>query len=200
MSNYYFFTWDDKPKEATSAFAPDGIGADHELIPALEGKNALPFTLELRRVKETKTGIEISNDLSGLSPIWLDYQPSSLLWPMMSENLKSVVERNLTGEEGIDWITANITDGNEVRNYFVMRFNKFPDVLNVEKTMFVSGTDHVIRPVFSAEKIKGLNIFTKPSSDILWRLTSSVYVSDALKKQIKKEKLTGMAFEKALVS
>src|SRR5690606_17983105 len=141
-----------------------------------------------------------SNDLSDLKEIWLDYQPNSLAWPLMSERLKSVIEANLTRNEQIDWIECKVKNGNEERLYFILRFNKMLDVLDMQKTMFVQGTDHIIRPVFASSKISSYSIFSKPSSHDLWKITSGLYVSDALKKAIQKAKLTGIDFEKTTVS
>jgi hypothetical protein len=171
----------------------------HELIPTLNGTNHLPHEFQLMRVKETNDGIITDGDLNSLNEIWLDYQPNSLAWPLMSERLKLVIDANLIGNEQIDWIECKVKNGNEERVYFILRFNKMLDVLNIQKTMFVQGTDHIIRPVFASSKISSYSIFCKPSSHDLWKITSGLYVNDALKKAIQKAKLTGVDFEKTSV-
>lgn len=199
MSNYYSLSWKHKPELASAIYAVENQVA-YELIPQLDGRNALPFDFELRRIKETKDGLITDSNLTVLKETWLDYQPNSLAWPLMSERLKSVVEANLTGNEQIDWITCKVKSDNEERPYFILRFNKILDVLDMQKTIFVQGTDHIIRPVFASSKISVYNIFTKPSSHDLWKITSGLYVSEAVKKAIQKWKLTGLDFERTLVS
>jgi hypothetical protein len=200
MEKYYLLSWKDGKEPLASAFAPKGTKADHELIKELKGRDSLPFELSLVKLDVGKNGLIESNDLTGLKEIWLDYQPNSLAWPLMSERLKSLIETNLKGNEQVDWITCNVKNGNEERPYFILRFNKILDVLDMQKTMFVQGTDHIIRPVFAASKISSYNIFSKPSSHDLWKITSGLYVSEALKKAIQKEKITGVDFEKITVS
>jgi hypothetical protein len=87
----------------------------------------------------------------------------------------------------------------ETKKYYVLRFNKTLDVLNLEKTLFVKGTDHIIKPVFSLLKINLLNIFCKPSSYNLWKISSGLYVSEKLKKDIQINDVTGVVFEKTSV-
>lgn len=199
MSNYYLLSWKHTPELASAIYAIENQVA-YELIPELNGKNELPFEFQLKRVKETKDGIITDENLSALNEIWLDYQPNSLAWPLMSERLKSIIEVNLTGNEQIDWIECKVKNKSEERTYYILRFNKMLDVLDMQKTMFVQGTDHIIKPVFASSKISAYGIFSKPSSHDLWKITSGLYVSDVLKKAIQKEKLTGIAFEKATIS
>lgn len=200
MEKYYSLSWKEGRDPLASAFAPKGSKADHELIKELNGKNKLPFELSLIKLDVGKNGLIESNDLSGLKEIWLDYQPNSLAWPLMSERLKSIIEANLTENEQIDWIECKVKNGTEQRTYFILRFNKMLDVLDKQKTLFVQGTDHIIRPVFASSKINAYNIFSAPSSYELWKITPGLYVSDTLKKPIQKAKLTGIDFEKTTVS
>lgn len=200
MEKYYSLSWKEGKDPLASALAPNGSKADHELIQILNGKNELPFKLNLVKLDVGKNGLIESNDLSDLKEIWLDYQPNSLAWPIMSERLKSVIEANLTGNEQIDWIECKIKNGSEERTYFMLRFNKMLDVLDMQKTMFIQGTDHVIRPVFASSKISAYSIFSAPSSYELWKITSGLYVNETLKKSIRKNKLTGLDFEKTSIS
>ena len=66
--------------------------------------------------------------------------------------------------------------------------------------MYVKGTDHIIRPHFSLEKIKDLTIFHKPDSHDFWRIPTGLYINDTLRKGIIKEKLVGIGFEKVRAS
>lgn len=200
MENYYSLSWKEGRDPLASAFAPKVFKSGNELILELNGKNKLPFELSLVKLDVGKNGLIESNDLSDLKEIWLDYQPNSLAWPLMSERLKSIIEANLTGNEQIDWIECKVKNGSEERTYYILRFNKMLDVLDMQKTMFVQGTDHIIRPVFASIKISAYAIFSAPSSYELWKITPGLYVIEALKKAIQKAKLTGMDFERTSVS
>ncbi|GIQ61429.1 hypothetical protein Flavo103_45640 [Flavobacterium collinsii] len=198
MNKYYLLSWKNSAQTASAIYDSEDQIA-HELIPKLKGKNSLPFSFILKRIKEGKNKIIIDNNLDELEEIWKDYMPNGFVWPLMSEKLKFVVEKNLTGNEHIDWIDCKVKKEDEERKYYILRFNKMLDVLNMEETTFVRGTDHIIRPVFSYSKIKDYNIFVKPSSHDLWRVPSGFYVSEKLKKEIEKEKLTGLDFSKVPV-
>lgn len=199
MSSYYLLSGKNNSKVA-SAFAPEGTKLAHELITELDNVKELPFALNLVKLEVGKNGLMESSDLSDLKEIWQDYQPNSLAWPLMSEKLKSLIEKNLSGNEGIDWISVTVKGSGEQQKYYIPRFSKMLDVLDMQKTMFVQGTDRVIRPVFSLSKIDKYNVFHQPSAYSLWKITSGLYVSEALKKAIQKEKLTGIDFEKTSVA
>jgi hypothetical protein len=173
MNNYYFLSWK-HTAEVSFAYYEIENQVAHELISKLHGKKTLPLDFELKRVQETKDGLITDNILDGISKTWLDYQPNSLAWPLMSKSLKSSIEDNLSGNENIDWIECNVKKGNEIRPYYILRFNKILDVLDMEKTMFVHGTELIIRPVFSMNKIIPYNIFMAATSGYgdLWRITS----------------------------
>lgn len=197
MTKFFFLTGSNSRKIA-SAFAPDECELAHRLIPQLEGINTLPFKLELIKLSVGVNGLVKSNDLTDLTQIWLDYQPNSFAWPLMSEKMKMVIVQNLTGKENIDWISATIKGNNEQKIYYIPRFNKMLDVLDVEKTMFVPNTNHIIRPCFSLQKTLDYAVFHHPSPIDTWKITS-LYVNEAIKKAILKEKLKGVVFESVLV-
>ena len=198
MNKYYSLNWKHEIELASAFYAvEDQVACD--LIPQLDGKNLLPLNFELRRVKEGKHGLVVDNNLTTLKEIWLDYQPNSFAWPLMSERFKSVIENNLTGKEQVDWITCEVKHGSEERRYFILRFNKKLDVLDMQKTMFFQNTDQIIKPVFSASKIMEYSIFSKPLSHYLWKITPDLYVSETLRQAIWKAKLSGVIFEKATV-
>jgi hypothetical protein len=198
MSKYYLICWKHKAELPSAIYATQHQVA-HELIPQLHKKKVLPYDFELKRVVETNDGLVTDDNLISLSEIWLDYQPNSLTWPLMSEKLKSLIEACLTGNEKIDWISCKINNRKEERTYFILRFNKMLDVLDEQNTVFVQGTDHIIKPAYSLKKIKSYNIFPIPSPHDLWKITSGLCVSEALKREIQKQKITGIEFEKVLV-
>lgn len=198
MSNYFLFT----PKNAsymTSAFAPEDSKLSYELIPELDSCNELPFELKLVKILFGKKGIILNDDLTGMENIWFDCEPSSFAWPLMSERLKALIESYLTGEEGADWIQAIVKYNEERRKYYIMRFAKKLDVLNMQETLFVEGTTDVFCPVFSLAKIRNYTVFHRPTSYNLWKIPSGIYINESLKKAIQKAKLTGTYFEKVSV-
>ena len=198
MSKYFSLNWKHKP-ELASAFALQETKLNHELIPILDDKTFLPFEFELRKVKEGKDGLIISNNLAGLSEIWLDYQPNSLAWPLMSEKLKSVIEKHLTGNEAIDWIQAVVNANGEQRAYYIPRFKRKLESLDRERTKYVPGTDQILKSCFSLSKINKYAIFHDELTHNLWKISPFLNVSEVLKKAIQKEKLTGLDFEKVSV-
>ena len=197
--NYYFLTNKNYP-EVASAFAPDDTKLAHELIPELVDADTLPFELKLVKLSVGKNGLIKSNDLSGLGETWLDLQPNILECHLMSEKLMTLINNNLTGKENLDWISAMINNGDEKRIYYIPRFERKLDVLDEENTLYVKGTDHIIRPHFSLKKIKDLTIFHTPRSHDFWRIPTGLYINETLKKGIIKEKLIGIEFEKVRVS
>ncbi len=200
MSKYYFLA--EKIKQNTAfAYTEFKTPASPELdiIPILRLSPELPFILVLKKVTISKSGLEISSDLSNLKYLWLDYQPNNLTWPLMSEKMKNIISSHLTGKEDIVWIKAIIHGGGEIKNYFIPRFQKKLDVIDEQKTLFVTGTSHIIKPVFSLSKIIHYNLFHK-SQEFFWEITSGLYVSELLKKTIQKEKLTGIDFEEISIS
>jgi hypothetical protein len=196
---YYFLTIKNY-LEIASAFAPEDVKLSNELIPELDGKNELPFSLQLVKLSVRKKGLIKSNDLSKLDNIWLDFQPNSLAWPLMSEKFKKLITENLTGNESVNWISVQVNGICESRLYYIIRFEKMLDVLDVNQTIYVKGTDRIITPYFDMEKVKNYTIFHKPMSNGLWKITSGLYISEKLKQLITKEKLIGPAFERVRVS
>jgi len=191
--NYYFFSGKNAPKGA-SAFAPEGTKQDWELIPELENLNEMPFEFELVKLTVGRNGLVKSKDLSNLEEIWLDYQPNNLAWPMCSEKLRTIFAEHLTGNEGIDWLTAKVNGNGEQRIYYIPRFEKNLDVFDMEKCL--CDKYGIIVPCFSLEKVRSYNIFRRPDRD---KITSGFYISEALKKAIQKAKCSGVSFERTRV-
>jgi hypothetical protein len=200
MENYYLLGGKNH-SPAASAFAPKEIRQKDEvgLIKTLEAVQELPFTFTLIKLSITRKGLVESSDLTGIKTIWLDYQPNSQAWPLFSERMKGVIEEYLTGKEKVSWISAIISGNGEIRTYFIPRFNQALDVLDINNTSFVPGTDHIIQPVFSYNKIKNYSVIHDPALANLWKITSGFYVNEKIKKAITKESLTGVVFERTAV-
>ncbi|CAN5758111.1 hypothetical protein BH11BAC7_BH11BAC7_33050 [soil metagenome] len=177
-NKFFFLTWEESINICV-ANSSQKAPLDHILIPLLEGKNELPFDFILNGEPQ-------------------DYLPNNMAWPLMSEKMKQVIERNLTGHEKISWISTNVKAGEDVFLYYVIRFDEKMDVLDLNRTTFVPGTDQIIRPCFSFDKVKKYNLFHKPGYS--WRITPAVYISETLKNEIEKENLSGVDFEKVMVA
>ena len=197
--NYFLLSWK-HVSEVASAYYNVEEKSTVDLILSLEGRDSMPYKFDLKKIKETEQSLTINDDINGLKEMWLDYQPNNLLWPLMSEKLKKVIERHQSGNEGTDWIKCKISGNKEEKTYYILRFNNALDVLDFAKTIFVKETNHIIKPVFSLPKIAPYCIFTKPYTHHLGKITSALYVSEKLKKAITQEGISGIAFEKISVS
>ena len=167
-------------KNVAIACAPDNVGLAHELIGALRESEVMPFDFTLKVLTVKSDGIHYSNDFSRVETIWLDYQPNSLAWPLFSEKLKKLIEKMLTGKEGLKWISCNICCGKETRTYYIPHFIEELDVLNKDKC-FYSNNGGLIKPAYSFLKIKDYSIFPKPAMNDLWQITAAICISDKVK-------------------
>lgn len=199
MKEYFLLGCKESRRPIASAFAPRGTKLSQDLIPELEGMDTLPFELTLKKLSVEQTGLIESDDLADVKQVWTDYQPNSLAWPLFSKKLKSVIDANLSGYEGMEWISARVNGEGKEMAYFIPRFTNILDVLDETKTIFVSGTGLIVRPVFSLSKIESINVFPKPSSNGLWKITPSFYVNNIIKETAMKANLTGLSFEKVRV-
>lgn len=198
MINKYFFLTEKIKSGTAFAYAEDELSLSHLLISEVKTKVECPFELTLKKVNVGKNGIVVSDDLSEVKYLWVDYQPNNLAWPLMSNKMKEIIISHLTGQESIVWIKIKVKGSNEIRDYFIPCFQRKLDVLNLEKTSFVSGTAHVIKPVFSLKKISNYAMFHK-SQELFWEITSGLYVNEIVKDALLRKKITGIDFEKIVV-
>jgi hypothetical protein len=199
MDNYYLLTGEDT-SQGTIALAPGIDMAGYELIRDLGDATELPFDFTLKAVRVGRDKLIYSNDFSGIDNIWSDYQPNAFARLLMSAKMRHIIDANLTGRESIDWIACRIKHEDEERIYYMLRFNKPLDVLNEEKTVFVKGTDRIIKPVFKPEKIRQYNVFHQPAPYDFWRIPPAVYVAESVKRAVEEAKLIGIQFNKTLVA
>ncbi len=194
-TKYYSLNWKNDNKETSSAYYEDEGILNFELIPQLEGKNVFPKQFYLKKVSETSKGIEVSDHLDSLEEIWPDYLPNDLAWPLMSKKMMVTINKELSELESVDWVEAIVNHNNLSQQYFVPRFNKNLDTLDSKKTKYIPGTDLIMTPSFSKNKIAKYNIFHKPDSPELFKITPSLYVSETIKNNILREQLTGINLE-----
>ncbi|WP_299550655.1 DUF1629 domain-containing protein [Seonamhaeicola sp.] len=196
VEKYYSINWHNRGNSTPSAFYGEQGILGFELIPVLELKNSFPEDFTLKKITETSKGIDVSEDFNGESEIWLDYLPNDLAFPLMSKRMKKIINDKISEREAIKWIEAKVNYKGNSKEYFVPLFTKALDVLDVKRTKYVPGTDHIIKAFFSKEKVIKYNLFHKPASeDHLFKITSDIYVSSEIEKVITKEKLSGILLE-----
>jgi hypothetical protein len=198
MNNYFRIYTKDKAL-LPSAFAPKDSKFTLDLIPELDNTDVLPFELDLVILSIGRKGLIKSNNFKDVENLWLDLMPNSMAFPLMSNRLKEIIDRNLTGNEHINWIHAKIHGNGEEQIYYIPRFEKMLDVLDVKNTIYVEGTDHIIKPCFSITKISNYSIFHEPSSKQLSKITLFLYVNENIKREIIRNNLIGVGLEKIKV-
>ena len=149
----------------------------------IKGKTKIPFGYTLK---------DFDDNIIKKDPIWLDYLPSSKVWPFMSEKLMNIIDERLTGKEKIVWMSAKVKGPDEVKVYYVPRFEKKLDVIDEKKTTYtIKGS--ILNPAYSLTKIQNYSMFSPKGT--FWQITIDLVVTEEIKKAIVKEKLTGISFE-----
>lgn len=181
MKKYFKITWLDESGESCVAEAPDEFLDEEVLEDQLSTMVSLPFVFTLVNCPAE------------------DYLPNNMAWPLMSVRMKSIVEQHLSGYEKIIWVKAIVKTGKENLDYFIPRFTEKLDVLDLNKTSFVKGTDAIIKPVFSYAKIMNYSLFHIPRTYI-WQISASLLVNESLKNAIENAEITGCVFEPRIIA
>ncbi len=159
------FDGDDAGGVADSSWSPDSFR-----LPEFAEKGEIPLHFELREGERE------------------DYQGNSLAWPLMSARMKAVLDACRT-PESLRWLPVLLIDRDGSRlDYYIPYFSKVLDVLNKEKTIFVTET-LIMKAHYDRAKLGDLEFFVKP-----WSI-SSLVVSRRVMKEMKKLGLTGISFE-----
>lgn len=184
-------------KIVTSAISIGNDKLDYELIPELKDLDKMPFEFELKVLTFNKKGIVINDDISSLEKKWFDYQYNNLAWPIFSEKLMKVIDTNLYKNENLSWIKCIINSNKEKRTYFIPKFSKKNDLLNTDKTIYVPGTDHIIKAYYSLLKVQKYAVFPKPST--FWEIPTSIIVNQEIKEAIENQGFSEIEFEEILI-
>lgn len=122
-----------------------------------------------------------------------DYLYNDLGWPIFSEKFKNLISPFLTNLN-TQWITAKVKNEQEIEyTTYILKFNKKPDILDENKTIF--GSNHsIVKSVLLRKKVKDLDVFLVPDSDF------QIIVSEDVKLKIEHNNLTGMEFSKVPIS
>jgi hypothetical protein len=159
--------------------------------------NELPFDLTLKKVTFGPAGSTESDDLSGLAHVWVDYQPNSLAWPVVSARLREVIDQQASGLEHHEWVPVHVHGRGEAsRPYYLLRFQQPNDVLDYEQSTFHRPDDRpalLVKPVFVQEKIAPLCVFAGDPEQ--WQITSHLFVSQAVRAAAKRAGLVGLHYE-----
>lgn len=158
-----------------------------------------------------KTLVDWANDILSLGKIPFefsananehleDYLADDLGIPLMSDKLMKIINKHLTEKEGLQWYDVIVNYGKEKNRYYAPKFEKNLDVLNEEKSLFNSNTGSLIKANLLMSKIDSYSFFPLPelSEDLPFGIR--MVISDEIKKDIVKAKLTGMDFSKAPIS
>ena len=192
-NKYYWLTWSAKNEDNTKiAYAPSDTPLAHELVSKVSNMKELPFDFELKSVKVDTQGLSILND-NEQEYVPVDYLPNSLAWPLMSNKMRDVINGLLMGTEKVEWVKAKIKTKEQTFLYFIPVFKTKLNTLDINKTMFVPNTDHIIKPVFNYRKASKYLIFHGHS--LFWQITSEIYVSNLLKLELLKKSLSGIQFQ-----
>jgi len=197
MSKVYFLCWKESPNKPTySVFSRNKTGIAHELIPVLDGKNEYNEEFYFRKIFVGQDGL-VYEDTEESDPVWQDYPPNEFAWPIVSEKLHNIIINNTSHIDEIDFIKISISHFGKANSYYILRFNKLHDIIDVENTLYVEGTNRIIRPCFKEIAFDNIQIASKPDNYNLWKITSGIYVSDKFRKEIIREKIDGIEFSRA---
>ena len=201
--NKIYFMCDNPYQKIASAVAPANTPLGFQMIGELENVEKLPFDFTLKNMVFGKKGFIYNDDFSKYKDLWGDCQLNNKCWLLFSERLYTLIGNLLTGEEGVRWISCNIVHQGEKRIYYTPFFTKMLDVLDMDNC-FYDNREHtlenLVRPVFDFTKASQYTMFPLPCNFNLWKMPSSVYVSEDLKKAIVKAGIKGISFEQAAVS
>ena len=196
MSKVYFMCWKDNPKKPTySVFARKKLGLAHELIPILDGKKDFNGEFYFKKITVGKNGL-LYEESEELASVWQDYTPNEFAWPIVSEKFRNILMDNTSEIDGIDFIKIFVAHFNETKPYYILRFNKLNDVIDVANTLYVKDTNHIIRPCFKEAAFDNIQIATEPRDHNLWKITSGIFISEKLKKALIRNKIESIEFTK----
>lgn len=126
---------------------------------------------------------------------WLcDHQPNNAGCLLFSERLQSVLEDNRAEADILQWLPVTVVDVEEKSwPYWILHFLTRQDVLNKGKTLFVPGTNLVMKPYFDKALVRTHRVFSYPGAAL------ALVVSSEVKQAIRQARCTGIEFSKALV-
>ena len=114
---------------------------------------------------------------------YADYMGADVTGRFVSERLKNLFQSYLKPFQKIEFMPILVKSNKyDDRTYYLMHFNKVYDVIDKENSVYIAGTDSIIKPVLDYHKIKDLDIFNLDS------FCTSLVVSETVGKEMKKKK------------
>lgn len=103
---------------------------------------------------------------------------------MVNQALKDLLQSYVTSANDIEFLPVKAISkeyGNQI--YYIMHFKKIFDVIDPQNTLYVEGTDTILKLRLDYNKVKSLNVFNSQP------VINDIIVSDEVRKSIQKNKL-----------
>jgi|GEM_PF-5961141 len=124
-----------------------------------------------------------------------DYQAVLHGFRLCSQRMKDIFEEHKSPDDKIQWLDATVTWNGETRPYYLLHFYEDIDILDPVLSKWNPETKKydALHMVYVREKIVNHNIFSYPGSIV------GLTVREFIVKEIKRQKMTGMTWEPAIV-
>ena len=124
-----------------------------------------------------------------------DYQFASFADRLCSQRLKDLLENSKSPDDKIQWLDTTVTWNGDTRPYYRLHFYEDTDVLDPVLSKWNPETKlyDALYKTYVREKIGNHNIFSYPGDYL--GLTVKAFIV----KEMKKQKMTGMTWEPAIV-
>lgn len=103
---------------------------------------------------------------------------------IVSEQMKEVLEKFLDSNSELEFLPVRVISkeyGDRI--FYIMHFTKVYDVIDEKHTVYVPGTDAIIKLRVDYNKVKDLNIFNSQP------VINDVIISDKVRRELKRNKL-----------
>ena len=103
---------------------------------------------------------------------------------MVNQALKDLLQSYVTSANDIEFLPVKAISkeyGNQI--YYIMHFKKIFDVIDPQNTLYVEGTDTILKLRLDYNKVKSLNVFNSQP------VINDIIVSDEVRKSMQKNKL-----------
>ncbi|WP_418834074.1 imm11 family protein [Phocaeicola sp.] len=103
---------------------------------------------------------------------------------LVNQEMKELFETFIKNNDDIEFLPVKtVSEIYGDRIYYIMHFKKIFDVIDRKKTIYVEGTDSILKLRLDYDKVKSLNIFNSQP------VINDIIVSEQVKKSIKKTNL-----------
>ena len=172
------------------AYTPEGLCLPPSWMDECPLEKELPFKMELHSVVVVEKLIK-----GGLSNDFMDILSNDLGYTMMSERIKRIIDKHLTGKESLRWLSVVVKGKTLEKEYYIPVFEKYLDTLDKSKTIYIPDTNLIVKAAYDYEKVKQYAIFHDPG-DSEWQMSYFISVNDSIKRAIEKEGIPGLEFER----